>query len=177
MKADGKVLKSELDFVKRFLVNQFGENAAVQYLQHLKGFLEKDVPVVQVCHQIRDAMPHSERLQLMHYLWGIAMSDGHLDASELNLLIQIGNNLRISQADFDSIRAMYVKNTESAYKILEIDRSASVEEIKKAYRKMAVKYHPDKVTHLGEEIKKSAEEKFKTLNEAYDSIKKERGMV
>ena len=177
MKADGKVLKSELDYVKRFLLNQFGENAASQYLQNLKQLLDQEIPVVQVCHQIRDAMPHSERLQLMHYLWGIAMADGHLDESELDLLVVIANNLRISQADFNSIRAMYVKDTGSAYKILEIEKTATDEEVKKAYRKMAVKYHPDKVTHLWEEIKRSAEEKFKKLNEAYESIKKERGMV
>ena len=177
MKADGKVMRSELDYVKRFLLNQFGEQASAQYLQHLKKLLDQDIPVTDVCHQIRDAMPHSDRLQLLHYLWGIAMADGHLDASELQLLEQIASQLRISQADFNSIKAMYVKDTESAYKILEIEKSASDEEVKKAYRKMAVKYHPDKVTHLGEEIKKSAEEKFKKLNEAYESIKKERGLV
>lgn len=177
MKADGKVMRSELDYVKRFLLNQFGEHASSQYLQHLKQLLDQSIPVNEVCHQIRDAMPHSDRLQLLHYLWGIALADGHLDASELRLLEQIAAQMRISQADYNSIKAMYVKDTESAYKILEIEKSASDEEVKKAYRKMAVKYHPDKVTHLGEEIKKSAEEKFKKLNEAYESIKKERGLV
>lgn len=65
---------------------------------------------------------------------------------------------------------------DSAYKILEIEPSATDSEIKKAYRKMAVKYHPDKVAHLGKEIQKTAEEKFKAVSDAYSEIKKKRNI-
>jgi DnaJ like chaperone protein len=82
----------------------------------------------------------------------------------------------INQKDLESIQAMFYKSTNSAYKILEISTSASDDELKKAYRKMAVKYHPDKVQHLGDDFQRMAEEKFKTLNEAYQQIKKERGL-
>jgi DnaJ like chaperone protein len=85
--------------------------------------------------------------------------------------------LGISQGDYDSIKAMFVKDTESAYKILEIYPDASDQEVKAAYRKMAVKYHPDKVAHLGGKIQKVAKEKFQQLNNAYGEIKKERMMV
>ena len=71
---------------------------------------------------------------------------------------------------------MFVKDTGSAYKILEISPDASDEEVKKAYRELAKKYHPDKVAHLGEEVKRAAEEKFTRLNAAYEAIKEERGM-
>jgi DnaJ like chaperone protein len=64
-----------------------------------------------------------------------------------------------------------------AYKSLEIEPSATDEEIKKAYRRMAKKYHPDKVNELGEDVKKSATEKFRSINEAYESLKKQRGFV
>jgi DnaJ like chaperone protein len=59
---------------------------------------------------------------------------------------------------------------------LEIDSSATDDEVKKAYRKQAMKHHPDKVSHLGEEIRKAAEEKFQKLNEAYERIKSARGI-
>ena len=175
MKADGKVLKSELDYVKRFLVNQFGNENAQEQLQVLRDILKQDIPVQDVCFQIRNAMDYSSKLQLMHYLWGIAQADGHIDTSEKNLLEQIAANLGIAPADAESIKAMFVQSTDESYKILEISPDASESEIKKAFRKMAVKYHPDKVSHLGEDYKKAAEEKIKKVNEAYEQIKKERG--
>jgi DnaJ like chaperone protein len=175
MKADGKVLKSELDYVKRFLINQFGNENAQEQLQVLRDILKQDIPVQDVCFQIRNAMDYSSKLQLMHYLWGIAQADGHIDTSEKNLLEQIAANLGIAPADAESIKAMFVHSTDESYKILEISPDASESEIKKAFRKMAVKYHPDKVSHLGEDYKKAAEEKFKKVNEAYEKIKKERG--
>lgn len=175
MKADGKVLKSELEYVKRFLTQQFGHEKAASYILDLREILKKDIPVRDVAIQIRDYMDHSSRLQLYHYLWGIAMADNNLDFAEEKLLTQLASYLRISQYDYQSIKAMYVKDVDNDYKILELSPKASVEEIKKAYRKMAIKYHPDKVSHLGDEYKKAAEEKFQKLNDAYDNIKKQRG--
>jgi DnaJ like chaperone protein len=174
MKADGKVLKSELNFVKNFLVQQFGEEAAKSHLQTLRVLLEKEIPVAEVAQQIRRYMDYSSRLQLLHYLWGIASADNEIDQTEIKLMAEIANNLGISQADFNSNMAMFVDNTESAYQILEISRSATNEEVKKAYREMAIKYHPDKVGHLGDDVRKSAEEKIKKVNDAYEKIKKER---
>jgi DnaJ like chaperone protein len=111
----------------------------------------------------------------MHYLFGIANADGVIDKSELNIIEQIAGYLRISQKDFTSIKAMFIDDTSSAYKILEINSNASNDEVKKAYRKMALKYHPDKVSHLGEDFQKAAEDKFQKVNDAYQKIKKERG--
>jgi len=175
MKADGKILKSELDYVKRFLSSQFGNETANEQLISLREILKQDIPVRDVCFQIRNSMDYASKLQLMHFLWGIAQADGHIDSSEQNLMEQIGVNLGIGPADADSIKAMFVQSTDDAYKILEISQSASDDEVKKAFRKMAVKYHPDKVSHLGDDYKKAAEEKILKVNEAYDKIKKERG--
>lgn len=176
MKVDGKTLRSELDYVKSFLVNQFGESQAKQLLLLLNDILKKDIPVYDVCVQIRQNMPISARLQLLHYLYGISKADGDVSIKEVQLIDSIADYLNISGADATSIKAMYYRDVESDYKILEISPYASDDELKKAYRKMAMKYHPDKVNGMGDAVLKSAEEKFKSLQDAYDRIKKKRNM-
>jgi DnaJ like chaperone protein len=176
MKSDGKTLKSELDYVKQFLVHQFGERHAQQQIQMLKEILKQDIPLQDVCYQIRQYMPLAERLQLLHYLFGISKADGHVHESELNTIASIAGYLGINNADFNSLKAMYFRDTNSDYKILEIDPSVSDEEVKKAYRRMAVKFHPDKVAALGEDIQHAAQEKFKKVKDAYENIKKQRGL-
>lgn len=116
------------------------------------------------------------RLQLMHYLFGIAQSDGSVDASEIQMLNQIAHDLGISQKDYESLRAMFYHDEVSDFKVLEIETTATDEEVKKAYRKMAMKYHPDKVRGLGEQHEKAAAEKFRSVQEAYDRIKKKRNL-
>jgi DnaJ like chaperone protein len=121
-------------------------------------------------------MEHPMRLQLLHYLFGLAKVDGSVDKSEVETISRIAQYLGISQADYESIRAMFYKDSGSAYKILEIESTATDEEVKKAYRKMAVKYHPDKVRDLGESHQKAAQEKFIRVQDAYETIRKERNM-
>lgn len=177
MKADGKVVKSELDYVKQFFVRQFGPEAARQATVMLRDLLKQDIPLEDVCRQIGRNMDYSSRLQLLHLLFNISVADGHVNASETELIGRISGYLGISASDFTSIKNMFVPDTDALYKILEVQPDASNEEIKKAYRKMAMKYHPDKVSHLGEEFRKSADEKFRKVNEAYEKLKKERNMV
>jgi DnaJ like chaperone protein len=177
MKADNSVKKSELEFVKRFLIGQFGEAKAKEQLLILREILKKPIEIRQVSSQIRMFMDHSSRLQLMHYLFQLANSDKEMHGNEIDILTRIGSYLGISKKDFMSIKAMFViENKESVYQILEITSSATNDEVKTAYRKMAVKYHPDKVSHLGPEHQNAANEKFQNLAEAYEKIKKERGM-
>ena len=118
----------------------------------------------------------SARLQLLHYLFGISKADGHVSKQETDMIEDIASYMGLSDADFHSIRAMYFRDTNSDYEILEITKQATDEEVKKAYRKMAVKYHPDKVSSLGEEVQKAAKEKFQKVQQAYENIKKERGI-
>ena len=176
MKADGKLLKSELNYIRNFFKNQFGEEVAKEQVVILQRLLKQDIPLRQVCAEIKYVLPHSARLQLMHYLFGIAKADGHVHSSETNMIRRIAGYLGISQADYESIQAMFAKDPMSAYKILEINSEATEAEIKRAYRKMAVKYHPDKVANLGEEHQEAAEAKFIKVQEAYETIKKERGI-
>ena len=176
LKADGKILRSELDYVKEFLIRSFGTEGAKQALVILKDLTQQNIPVSDICIQIRKYVDYSSRLQLVHFLFGIANADGLIHPDELTLIRQIASTLGLSDADYKSLEAMFVPKTDWAYDILEIQEKSTNEEVKKAYRKMALKYHPDKVSYLGEDVQKAANEKFQKLNEAYQLIVKERGM-
>jgi DnaJ like chaperone protein len=141
-----------------------------------KDIIKQDYPLRDVCRQIVRSMDHSSRLELIHVLFGLSKADGHVHPDEVKVIHTLSRYLNINNNDFNSIQAMFFKDTLSDYKILGLDSSATDNEVKKTYRKMAAKYHPDKVAHLGEELKNLAEEKFKSLNDAYQNIKKERGI-
>lgn len=203
MKADGRILKSELAEVKRFLSARFPADQAQAALNVLKELLDKEFALEPVCEQIRWNMPHAGRLELVSLLVRISMADGEFSGTERNLTFRIARMLGVSAADYVSICAVAARffresadeaaddassrrsrassprassDPDWAWKVLEIDRSATDEEIKKAYRKMAMKYHPDRVATLGEEVRKSATEKFQAVAAAYDAIKAERGL-
>jgi DnaJ like chaperone protein len=176
MKSDGVPKKSELDYVRNFFIRQFGEDKAYQDMLLLKGMLKREIPVHEVCTQIKQFMPLASRQQLIHYLYGISKADGHVHPSEISTIEQIGHYMGIASADMNSMKAMYYRDAQSDYKILEVNESATDEEVKKAYRKMAIKFHPDKVAQEGVEVQKAATEKFKKVQQAYENIKKKRGM-
>jgi DnaJ like chaperone protein len=176
MKADKKVMQSELGFVKKYLVTTFGEEEASEMLKMLRNILKQEIRVNDVTTQIRSRMDYASRFQLMHLIFGIASADGIIVNLEILQLEQIALQIGIREADLSSLKNMFIQSTDQAYKILEIDRGATDEEVKKAYRKLALKNHPDKVAYLGDEIRKKAQEKFQKINEAYETIKKERGM-
>lgn len=176
MKADGRVMKSELDYVKRYFVSRFGEDTASEAVVMLRDILKQEIPLRDVTQQLSQRLDYSYRLEMLHFLFGIASADGSVSEPENNVIQRIAGYMSISDSDFQSIRAMFVSQTDASYKILEIDPTASDEEVKRAYRRMAMKYHPDKVSHLGEDFKNVANEKFKKVQAAYDQIKKERGI-
>ena len=171
MKADGKLLKSELDYVKNFLIQQFGVLQAKELMMVFKDILDQEYPLRDVCRQIQRSMDHPSRLELIHILYGLSAADGDVHEKEVQVIQAIANYLNINKNDYESIKATFAKDKDAPYRILEIDASANEEEVKKAFRKMANKYHPDKVSHLGKEMQDLAEEKFKAVNDAYQQIK------
>ena len=177
MKADKQLLKSELDYVKKFLTTNFGRDNARDLMVLFKDIIKQDYSLPTVCRQVKSHMDHPARLEMIHVLFGLSQSDGEIHPDEIDVIRKISGYLGVSSSDFDSIQAMFVKDTTAAYTILEIDPSASDQEIKRAYRKMAAKFHPDKVSHLGKEFQEMAEEKFKAISEAYEQIKDERGIA
>ena len=177
MRADGKVLKVELDYVKTFFAQQFGPQFSVSHLQTLKHFVNSgEIPLDRICKDIKTRTQVEVRIQLLHYLFGIAKADGQVSDIELQLINRISVMMGISNIDFESLKNMFYRDSQSDYKILGIESTATDDEIKKAYRQMAIRYHPDKVASLGEEYQKGAQEKFQKIQEAYENIKKQRGL-
>jgi DnaJ like chaperone protein len=158
MKADGKVVKSELDYVKQFFIRQFGQESASEALLMLKDIIKQEIPVRDVCLQISRNMDYSSRLQLLHLLFNVSLADTVINSSEIQVIEKISGYLGVATNDFVSIKNMFIPETDSSYKILETDPASSNEDVKKAYRRMAMKYHPDKVSHLGDDFRKTADE-------------------
>lgn len=177
MKADGSATRTELGLVREFYVQRFGPGHASEMLRVLRDVLKREIPLRQVCDQMRGHLTHPERLQVMHFLVGIARADGRIDAGEQAILQRIAGYLGISGKDLDALGAMFKRAAPaSAYTILEVAPDASDDEVKQAYRRAVKKHHPDKVAHLGEEFQRSAAEKFKKVQDAYERVRKERGM-
>lgn len=178
VKADGRVVKTELSVVKRFLVQNFGEDAARELWKMLNQLLKQDINVADVAMQCGTHLNYSVRLQLLNMLFGVAAGDGNVNEAEVNVIRTIARYMRVTDADLASISAMFIKNENPdwAYQVLELSPNCSDEDIKKAYRRMAMKYHPDKVNSLGEDVKASATEKFRKVKEAYDHLKEIRGI-
>jgi len=178
MRADGHVRRVELEHVKAYLRKMYAESEAKQALQILQKLLEKDIDAVAVAQQIAQYVNYSTRLEIVHILLDIAHADDDFSASEKALIEQITAQLHVSPADYQSILSQFQKGQDVnwAYKALEIEPQASNEDIKKAYRKMAMKYHPDKVAGAGPDVQQKATEKFRHINEAYNHLKSVRGL-
>ena len=178
IKADGRVLKSEINFIKPFLLRTFGEERAKQALALLKQLLTEDIDPVAVSRQMAQYINYSTRLEFVRLLLEVSNSDGDIAPEELNIIELIATNMSVQPADYQSLLALYQrhKDVNWAYTALEISPSATNDEVKKAYRRMAMKYHPDKVANASEELRKQATDKFRGINEAYEHIKQQRGM-
>ena len=176
IKSDGKIDQRELNFVRSQFLSMYGKERANNAFKLFKGIVKKDISARQVCIQVREHMSHASRLQLLHFLFGIAKADGFVSKSEVEEIKKIAGYLYISQNDYESIKAMFYDESGNAYKILEISKSSTNEAVKSAYRKMVKKYHPDKLQDLGEEHLQGAKEKFQSIQDAYEKIKNERGL-
>ena len=165
--------------MKAFFAQQFGPQIAADALRMLRDLLPREIPVGPVCAQIQRNMNYSQRLALLHFLYSLAHADGRLHPAEARLLAQLAGGLGLHAADVRSIAAMFAPQADpdADYRVLETTRQASDDEVRRAYRRMSMKHHPDKVAHLGPEFQKTATEKFQRVNAAYGRIKKARGMA
>lgn len=191
---DGKIMHSEMELVRRFLLQNFGESAKKQgeeillklFEQQKRMGMQQYRSVIQdSCHQIRANMMYEQRLQLLNFLVMIAQADNVVSAEEIQALKEIAIHMGLDPSDVDQMLGMHGGSSssgssstslEDAYRILGITPDASNDEVKAAYRKMALKHHPDKVAALGEDVRRAAEKKFQEINDAKDKIYKARGI-
>lgn len=177
IKADGQVNQRELEYVRQYFLSTYGKERANAIFRTFNEVIKKrEISAQRICAYMEQRTRYEVRLQLLHFLFGIAQADGQLSQAEISKLREIAGYLRVGRHDFESIMAMFVRSADNAYKILEIDKTATDDEVKKAYRTMAKKYHPDRVVTENEAIRKGAEEKFKEVQKAYETIQKERGI-
>ena len=188
--ADGKIMHSEMELVRRFLRQNFGEAASQQGEEILLKLFEQQKQmgmqqyrsVIQdSCHQIRANMMYEQRLQLLDFLVMIAKADGVVNPQEVQALKEMAIHMGLSAEDVDQMLnlesgASSASSLDDAYRVLGISPDASNDEVKAAYRKMALKHHPDKVAALGEDVRRAAEKKFQEINDAKERIYKARGL-
>ncbi|MFK8272215.1 TerB family tellurite resistance protein [Capnocytophaga canimorsus] len=179
IKANGQVNQQELDFVRMRFVEMYGKERANAIFRTFNELLKgREISTQRVSLYLYSRTSYEVRLQILHFLFAIAQADGIIKESQYYKIHEISRFFRISERDFASIKAMFGQRDSQildAYTVLEIDKSATDAQVKKAYREMAKKYHPDKVISQDEAIRKGAEEKFKQVQRAYEQIMKERG--
>jgi DnaJ like chaperone protein len=185
IKADGRIMHSEMEFVRGFLNRNFGPAAEEQGDAILKKLFEQQkvmgqsqfrATIQQCSAQIAANMDYSQRLQLLNFLVLIAQADGYVSPEEVDALNEIASYMGLSAEEVNSMLHLQSDDLDSAYKVLGISSDATDDEVKSAYRKMALKHHPDRVATLGEDVRKAAEKKFQEINDAKERIYKARGL-
>ena len=206
IKSDGSVKREELDYVKQFLRKNYTEEKAKTLLLMLRELVKPEtyIDVDAVCLQIKQNTDYTTRYHMMDFLFALAVADNAYFPEENKVIRVIASRLGINSRDYVSMFTRHVNgrfnsragnngysgsyggsrsygsastaSRKDPYKVLGLTSAATDEEVKKAYRRLAMKYHPDKVDGMGEEVKKNAEAQFREINEAYEQIKTARGM-
>ena len=162
--------------MRKYFVQAYGkEHANAIFKVFNEEIKKKQLSAQKISSFLRSKMRYESRLQILHFLFSIANADGHVSEPEVKEINLIAGYLAINLRDFESIKAMFFNKPDRAYRILEVEKTASPAEIKKAYRTMVKKYHPDKLQHMDEVYRKGAEQKFRKVQEAYEQLQKEIG--
>lgn len=184
-KIDGQVTKEEISTIQRFFQLNLGYNQTkMLWVKDLiKEAISSDATLEGLLEEFRSTFTYEPRLILLELVYQILYTKSVVPEDELQIARNIATYLEISVYDQRTIEAKYkyrnhqqqtttVAAENRNYEVLGLEPGASQEEIKKAYRKLSMKYHPDKVRHLGEEFRVIAEKKMKEINAAYDYFKK-----
>ena len=185
IRADGRVMHSEMELVRNFLRDNFGEQAKLQGNDILLKILEEEKrqgregfrrTIRQACFEASQHLDYGGRLQLMNFLVMIAQADGSVDQTEIEALKEVAGWMQVPESEVESMLHLGGKTTDDDYKVLGVSPQATDEELKKAYRKLALEHHPDCVAKLGDDVRRAAEKKFQEINAAKERIWKARGL-
>ena len=177
IKIDGRISLEEVTFVTDFLNTHFDSNYTARRTQMVNHCMQKEYDLSAACDQIRINTPYATRVQVIHFLFDVALCDGELNERENYFIFRIAGYLNVNDVEFKRIkteRTAQVVAQVSVYEVLGVQRSASMEEIRNAYRKLVLKYHPDRNKTATEQEKKELSIRFQRIHEAYEQIKKER---
>lgn len=178
MKVDGRVDPVEVQTFKNFFITHFNfQGSSLLWVEDLlKKELSQQHNLDELIDEINDNFNYDTKIVLLELLHQIAYSDFDYSSVEESLVKKISDALGIRSQDYQYIYNRYQKGASVSdknkyYTILGVKKGASQDEIKKAYRSLIKKYHPDVVAHLGDEFKKVNEKKARELTEAYDALK------
>ncbi len=184
-KIDGVVSKEEISTIQRFFqYNLRYDQTKMYWVKDLiKEAVSSTQPMETLLEEFRNTFAYEPRLILLELVYQILYTKSRVSDAELKMARDIADYLQIKDYDKRTIEAKYKYGNQQqtaspqgaanqAYAVLGLEPGADKETIKKAYRKLSMKYHPDKVRHLGEEFRAVAEEKMKEINAAYDFFKK-----
>lgn len=185
IKADGKVMHSEMEAVRNMLRSNFGEAAVEQGNDILLRIFEKSKDmsdmqyrqaIQESCRQIARNMDYPARLQLLNFLVLIAQADGRIDQAEIVALKEAAQWMGLSPTEIDALLHLEGDSLDDAYKVLGVSPQATDDEVRRAYRRLALEHHPDRVAKLGDDVRRAAEKKFQEINAAKERIYKARGL-
>ncbi len=190
IKADGVINKSELNFVRDYFVKSYGKEKANQSFRKFKNVVQQHISSRQICLEIRGFMPYQSRVELINFLFEVAYADGQVSQYEELEIRKIASYMLVGQMDYIRLRSFYFQRSyggqeqysstyseksDYEYEVLGLTENASVDEIKKAYRNLAKKYHPDRLQNASKQDIEIAKEKFQKIQSAYEKIKNSRG--
>jgi DnaJ like chaperone protein len=185
-KIDGRVSREEVQTIHRFFQYslRYNQTQMLWVKELIKEATNQPLSLEALLQDFKASFAFEPRLILLELIYQMLFTKATVPAEELEIARRIAAYLDIPPYTQQTMEAKYryrgsqgsgasVDTAEQHYAILGLQKGADMDEIKKAYRKLSMQYHPDKVRHLGEEFRLVAEEKMKEINQAYDFFKKQ----
>lgn len=176
IKADGRVDERELHFVREHFKKWFGEAKAQESFREFKRIVQEKPAVPDVCAQVRRHMSIQHRIQLVAFLFGLAHADGAMTSDERQQIARIAGYLGIHPHDFRRLEAVHRPSAPDPFEVLGIPQTSDDTLVKKTYRNLVKRYHPDAMVGMGEDVVREAEGTFRKIQQAYEEICQQRGI-
>ena len=179
-KADGRVSKEEIQAVDRFIKERFKfdpdqRKFAIEIFNRAK---DDNNSYEDYAYQLSDLLRANKNALLVFYelLFELAMADGVLHEKEKDLLRRTTHIFDFDPGIFENLKSQFEDSKVNPYIVLGVSENMDFEEIKRVYRRKRKEFHPDTLISKGlpEELIERAKEKFIEIQEAYETIERER---